>query len=356
VRLEAIRVHLLHHELAAPLSLLARQASGDEVVALEEMVDACREIRDWGYSHGDQSTTREFAHLMARLAPDDLPIVLEAARIARDTGDHNNAESWFRHCARCARRSGEWDKYADAYIGLGLLFTRLGNLAAAEELTERARRVASRHRQRSVAAGAHHSLFILAATRGRRIDAYVHAEDALRYYGSEHPCLPALVHDVGRCLIDTGDYVRAHSVMEVVASQFEEDPDACTRTRSNLAWAAAGAGDLNRFTAYTHATIDAIKHGACPQAAAEGYLHLAYGLSLLDKTGAATQMAEHARSLSFSSGARYVLLKVEDFLTHVACGVDIRQHSTSRLTESPKVAFHAKELVAALISAVSGSR
>lgn len=353
VRLAPIRAHLNGHELEEPLKLLATAVGPDGDMLSEDVTTACRRVTTWAATNGLPVAQREFTQVVARLNPDDLGAALDAARLTRDAGDHPGGERWFRHVITRARRVADWKSYAWAYIGLGVLYHRAGNHPAAQVVLHRARRAAHRHGLMPEAGSAHHHLFTLAAESGRTADVYAHVEMALRCYGRESERLPSLVHDAGRFWIDMGQYRRALPVLEAVRPLLEPQVNEYTLCSANLAWAAAGAGELGKFEAYEEATVAAVRKRPREEIAAQAYLHLGYALELLGDVTSAEELAERARQLSDTVGARYVRVKAEELLERLA-GVEAPQQPGSGSAESPQITRRAQQLAMELAVAVAG--
>ena len=85
-RVAAIRGHLGEQEVVAPLIVIARSVAGELPWDLSEVTRACRHIAAWAARAGARRTHLEFVRVSARLYPGDLEVVLEAARLSRDSG------------------------------------------------------------------------------------------------------------------------------------------------------------------------------------------------------------------------------------------------------------------------------
>jgi tetratricopeptide (TPR) repeat protein len=338
--------------LEEPLKLLAQAVGPDRDEVLEGVTTACRRVKSWAAGQNLLAVQREFAHVIARINPDDLAAALEAARLTRDAGDHPRGERWFRYVIARARKVDDWKSYAWAYIGLGVLYHRAGNHPGAVVVLHRARRAAYRHGLMPEAGSAHHHLFTLAAESGRVADVYTHVEMALRCYGRESERLPSLVHDAGRFWIDVGQYRRALPVLEAVCPLLEPHVNEYTLCRANLAWAAAGAGDLGKFEAYEEATVAAVRKRPREEVAAQAYLHLGYALELLRDTESARELAERARLLSEGVGAVYVRMKSEELLERLAGAEAPQQPDRAASAESPQITRRAQQLARELAGAV----
>lgn len=351
VRLAAIRTHIPGHDLADQLLRLARLVADGNPFDSQSAAVACREVKDWASARAIRPVQREFAHLLARLVPDDLSAALEAGRLIRDSGDHAGGEIWFREVIVRARRLGDWSSYVWGYMGLGVLYHTAGNHPAASVVFHRARRTAHRHGLLSEAGSAHHHLFTLAAEGGRTGDVYLHLEAAFQCYGRQSPRLPSLVHDAARFWIDTGNFKLALPVLEAVCPILEPHVNEYTLCRANLAWAAAGVGDLVKYEAYEEAAVAAVRKRPREEIAAEAYLHLGYALELLGHSDSAEGMAGRARELSVAAGALYVRVKVDELLERL-CGTE-RQQLEPRPTETSQLSRRAQRLARELAGAVS---
>ena len=351
-RVAAIRAHLSGHRLAA--SLIDLSSSLGPEPDLQAATIAGLEVKRWAEDSGKLTTARIFAQGLARLNPDDLSYALDAARLSRDTGEMPVAESWFRRIISRARTARDWYSYAWGFIGLGVLYHRVGNHPAAVVVFHRARRASVRRKISSALAAAHHHLFTLAAESGRFSEVYPHLEAAFQAYGAESDRLPALAHDAARFWIEMHRFDRALPVLEAVCPLLEPRINEYTLCRANLAWAAAGAGDMRKFETFEQATLGAIGRRPHDDIAAQAYLHLAYALEVLRDPRGALSLGRVALELSTRSGSMYVREKTEELLGRLGRSSEAPQPASSVGPEPPKVALRGQRFAEFLVSALGG--
>jgi tetratricopeptide (TPR) repeat protein len=135
----------IEEALWVPVFTLSTIAEDPTHVAPSRLLYACRRVASWAEERGRPGTKLAFTQAAALLSPADAKLALDVAKLARDSGDHARAESWFRHTVRLARRD-DWENYVWAYVGLGVLYIRIGNIPAATVVMQRALRTAERHR------------------------------------------------------------------------------------------------------------------------------------------------------------------------------------------------------------------
>ncbi len=296
-------------DLRAPLAVLAELVVEPVHVDSTRLVHACRRIATWAEAHDAPGTQLEFTQAAARLRPRDAALAVEVGRLARETAEHARAESWFRHAIRTARGT-DWRSYAWAYIGLAVLYIRTGNRPAAEALLDRALRTARRRRVGAAEGAAHHHLFHLATEAGRIREGYEHAQAALGAYGTDHPQLPALVHDVGRYWLHLGAHERAIPLFECV---FGAVPSANDRAlaASNLARASAGAGLRDRYEAARTAAVENAGRAKGTYRLAHAYEALAHADLSVGEWERAERAASAALELASATGDSEVRLTAE---------------------------------------------
>jgi len=237
----------LEEELRGSLLALAGVTALDTRKLDEaEVGAACLAVARYAEERGAPATRLAFMEVAAVAMPDDARLAFEVGKLARDSADYAAGEAWFRKAIKAAIHAKDRETYIWAFLGLAILYMRLGNYPASRAVTNRALRAARHHRLRGMAGRAYHHLFILEAESERSREAYEHAYSALQAYGREHPRLNALAHDVAWYWVCHGAYVRALPILEAVAPHVS-DPSEQPLVFANLAWAAAGSGEYLRY-------------------------------------------------------------------------------------------------------------
>jgi tetratricopeptide (TPR) repeat protein len=308
-REEQIRVVHADETLWAPLAVLGELTADPARADSARLLHACRRIAAWAEAHDAPCTRLGFIQAAARLRPHDAALAVEVGRLARDAAEHARAESWFRHAVRIAR-GADWDSYAWAYIGLGVLYIQTGNHPGAEALLGRALRAARRRRLGATAGAAHHHLFHLATSAGRVLEGYEHARAALDAYGNGHPQLAALVHDVGRYWLHLGEYARAIPLFESVLGVFPTANDRALAA-SNLARASAGAGLHDQYEAARTMALDSAGRARGTHRLAHAFEILSHADLMVGEWERAERAAAAALELASATGDAEVRVSAE---------------------------------------------
>jgi len=331
-------------ELWAPLLTLAQMADAPERADGARLVYAVRAVARWAERAGAPATRLAFTRAAALALPQDPPLALETARMARDLANHAQAETWFRRAIQLSR-GRDWESYAWGFIGLGVLYIRAGNFPAGRAVVGRALRAAQKRRLPGIEGSAHHHLFTLCVEAGRMEAGYDHARAALRAYGDGHPRLPALAHDLGCYWAEQGRFSRALPIFEASLPCFA-DPASRLLALTNFARAAAGAG--NR-AGYEHARAEATEMAAsplCAESAAEALLVLAQGDASLGEWARAEDAARQALEIAGRRGEARTQMGAE---AHLEAARNERAVQSAReLAETPGLALQAEALAGAV--------
>ncbi|HVG45288.1 MAG TPA: hypothetical protein VM890_11175, partial [Longimicrobium sp.] len=327
-------------ELWAPLLTLAQMADAPERADAGRLVYAVRTIARWAERAGAPATRLAFTRAAALALPQEAAMALEAARLARDLVHHAEAETWFRRGIRLAR-GRDWESYAWGFIGLGVLYIRVGNFPAGRAVVGRALRAAHKRRLPGIAGSAHHHLFTICVEAGRMEEAYDHAQAAVRSYGDGHPRLPDLAHDLGCFWAEQGRFTRALPIFEASLPYLTDLPNRLLGF-SNFARAAAGARDRAR---YESARAEAIRLAAsplCAKVAAEALLVLAQGDASLGEWARAEDAARQALEIAERRGEARTQMGAE---AHLEAARNERALQGAReLAETPGLALQAEAL------------
>lgn len=283
-------LHALPPELV-PAACDLQALSGPERVAA-----ACRTIARWAEASDLLATALAFSQASALADPMDPEAAWDVGRLARRRAEEARAETWYRRTVAVARQRGDWATYSRAFLGLGALHARRGNLAAARRFYMRAVRAANRNTLRDLEGRALHKLFSVAAESGQRREAVRLARAALALFGAGHPRTSRLAFDVARHWVAAGRFERALPVLHALVPHVQG-----TALRlpalAELARASAGAGDADAFLdAWTQAWEVAREE---PDAApVRALLSLARGAAALGVWNKAEPAARHALRLA----------------------------------------------------------
>lgn len=316
-RRELLRRSELEQPLWMPVltfALVAEEGS----VTVARLLDACRRVAHWAEEGGRPGTRLAFTQAAALLRPGDAPLAIEVAKLARELGQHGRAESWFRHAVRLTRNV-DWESYVWAYVGLGVLYIRTGNLPAAGAVMLRALRTSLRRRLAPLAGVAHHHLFHLTTEAGRIRDAYGHVRAALECYGPDHPRLPVLVWDVGRFWLHIGRCERAIPLFETVLDTLSDANDRAV-VSANATWAAAGAGDRARYAVFRERTLALVERAVGGQRIDEAFAALAYADLAMGEWALAAGAADEALARAAGTGNNEVRLRAALLRDHAREG------------------------------------
>jgi tetratricopeptide (TPR) repeat protein len=299
-------LHALPPELVSPVRDLQALSEPERVAA------ACRTIARWAEASDLLATALAFSQASALADPMDPEMAYDVARLARRRAEEARAETWYRRTVAVARQRGDWATYSRAFLGLGALHARRGNLAAARRFYMRAFRAATRNTLRDLEGRALHKLFSVAAESGQRREAVRLARAALALFGAGHPRTSRLAFDVARHWVAAGRFERALPVLHALVPRLDG-----TALRlpalAELARASAGAGDADAFLdAWTQAWEE-------PDAApVRALLSLARGAAALGAWNKAEAAARHALRLATGRGDERGSRAAESLLEAVA--------------------------------------
>lgn len=349
-RAAMVRTGELPRALHSALVAVAAKVGQPEPSANERLARACQEIASWAELHGACGTRLAFVQASALLLPQDAKVALSVARLARDLRETARAESWFRHAVRLARHRDR-ESYGWAYIGLGVLFLRAGNLPAANAAMGRALRHAKRSRLREIAAAAHHHMFHLATEAERIRDAYTHARTALDLYGTSKPRLRDLACDVGRFWIHLEQFRRAVPVLEAAV---EGDPDHNHRAMMHalLAYAAAAAGKIATFEAARDAAVEGFRTGRGKVWLTETKLFLSYAYHAAGDWDLAEEAACKAYELAVANGEAEFQFLADAALDQARSRTNSSVRSPTR-SENSELMLQADRLARQLVDALA---
>jgi tetratricopeptide (TPR) repeat protein len=216
---------------------------GSPETASEDVVSlVCLQVSRWAEARGAMGTAMAFAQAGALASPLDPSASLAAGSVALRWRRSARAETWLRRTIGLARRTHDWEPYAQAYVEMGILYARRGQLDTAERYLLQGLRASRRHGLIAVRGAALHALLNLAMETGALEEADRYARGALRAYGRGHPRTAELVHDMAVLWVRAGVYDRAVAALQKLLPT-RVDPVERALSLAMLAHAAAGADD-----------------------------------------------------------------------------------------------------------------
>jgi tetratricopeptide (TPR) repeat protein len=272
---------------------LARMVSSPARVREETVVGACRELARWGARTAQPAVALEFARAAAIAGGADARAALELAWTARAQGETALAEAWFRRTIVLGRRAGDWESYAEAFLGIAGVLRRRGDLEGARQHLVRASRACRRHALPEIRARVLHDLQVAAAEAGAFDEAVTRGRRALRAYGRGHPHLPALILDISRMWIGRGAPGMARPVLAALVRRLDESPLRVAAV-GLLGRASALVGDREAFGRCA-AELGTPAEGL-PGEAARAWIDLAVGASALGEEDPARRLAATAEA------------------------------------------------------------
>jgi tetratricopeptide (TPR) repeat protein len=206
----------------------------------------CDMIAGWSEMQNRLGTAVEYAQVASIALPERAMYAVRAGRVLRMRAEYERAVTWFDHGIVIARRTGDWESYAQAYSGLGCLYMQRGNYKRARKVLRRSLRTALRHHLRERAGAAYHNLFAVEASTGNWLLAERYAERALTAYPEGSRALPRLARDLAFRWIQRGYFDRALPLAREVIAHFSVPADRAL-VWSDVARAAAGCGGVEIF-------------------------------------------------------------------------------------------------------------
>jgi tetratricopeptide (TPR) repeat protein len=305
--------------LADPLQAVAEMLDAPDAVPGERVAEACTAIARWAEQEGHGITALAFTQAAALASPRSAALPLAVGQLARRAGELARAESWFRHAIMIGRQIGDWESYSRAYISIGNMLVRRGNFPAAQRMHIKALRAARRKGLRELQGEALHDLFVIAGEMGRVAQAEDLARQAYRAYQPDHPLLPLLAGDVAYLWMEQGYFERALEVFRALEPHFWE-PRGRIGLLSNIARAAAGAGQRDLYRKSSTEAQRLARQGDTQEVAPSCLLELAIGASMLEEWDRAEAIAEQAAEQAAAQSQAKVRLRAESVADAVRNG------------------------------------
>lgn len=296
-----------------------------------EMAHLCQAVGDWASREGFVQTAAMYYLLAAHAAPTNPVLNFAAARAERICARYHRAEQWFQRAIGLARRAGDDDTYASAYLGWGLLEEQRGDHAAARVRYTRALRAARRGKLLPLAAAAHHNMIPLAAQSNDFAKGQNHIVSAYNLYGETATAI-RLAADAAAFWASFGYFALAKPVYSAVRERISEFSDQ-VQVLANIGRAAAAVGNVDEYASiYDELTALASSGRHFPARAwvdlAEGARTLGQTRNALDLAGRALEAAEPRGEQATLAAARRVLAAVQS-----AAAVDRNQSAPEPLRQ-----------------------
>lgn len=307
----------LPDRLSAPLRTVTRMLADPGRTDATELAGACGAIAAWAWDEGHTGTAVAFMQAAALTCPTDAAVAKEVGRMTRIRGEGARAETWFLYAIDQGRRTGDWESYALAHIGVGNLYGQRGNFPSARRSLMRALRASRRHGHRRVEAMALHDLFVIAAAAGRVRTAEKYAVAAAERYGPGHPRLPVLAKDLAFLWTEHGYFESALKVFYPVRPLVRGFPEELLLV-SATARAAAGAGDAEGYERALAEAEGMIPVPETREGVAPAVLNLAHAAVSRREWGRAAVAAERARRIAGETGEAKVRLAAGDVLDRIS--------------------------------------
>lgn len=281
------------HEIRRPLESLSRALDARQRQSGILVMRACQALSRWAGEKGLPRTALAFAQSAAVATPERASAAYLVGLLSRRNAEYRRAETWFRRTLALARRGEDWRYYGLACIGLGNLNRQRGDYPTARQWFIRALRTSRRKGLWDVRPAALHDLFCIAANGSHKDEADTWARRAFRAYGPQHPRLVILAHDVARFWLDNERFEEALRVFRAVLPHIVRVAEK-RLVMSNMARAAAGMGDRNRFADYCQKTWMLVDEYDDTEGVPDALVTLAEGAVVLGDPDRGQLAASHA--------------------------------------------------------------
>jgi tetratricopeptide (TPR) repeat protein len=315
------------------LVAVGRMLGAPDTTRGEAVAEAMRSISQWAEQQNYDATALSFTQTAALAAPRNAEYALAVGLLARRRGEAARAETWFRHAIMVARQTGAWETYGHAYLSLGSMSRQRGNFPVAQRMYIKALRSAKRKGISQIVGASSHDMFVVATEAGRTEQAEHFARQAFRAYGTEHPRLPALAHDIAYYWMNQGYFARALPVFEALQPLFPEMQNQLL-VRAHVIRAAGGAGDRDRFRKTWNEAMKLTREAEVVPVLADSLLEMARGASSLGEWDRAEQVAERAIAVATERNEPTVLIRAEGILESIRNGRSVERATAARTGRS----------------------
>jgi tetratricopeptide (TPR) repeat protein len=263
----------------------------------DSICSACSAIGAWFEDRGRLQCAVDFALAAYLTVPRRASLAVRAARLLRMLAEYPRSISWFDYGIYLARKSEDWQVYAEALAGLGNLHFQRGNYPRARLYHRRCLRVASRKHLREMAGAAYHNLFVLEMEAGQVEVAEALAAKALAAYEPTSPSLVRLARDLSHRWTVLGDFARALPLALESLNHFTRQLERA-QVWADIGRASGGAGELAIFEDAWIETWTLVKQGVTAPFAADVLLDLAHGAASLGDARRAAHAANKALEIA----------------------------------------------------------
>jgi tetratricopeptide (TPR) repeat protein len=303
----------VYAEIKPSLTILAdlarAEAPNDVTVA-----SACETIAGWSEQQNRLGTAVEYAQVASFAQPDRAMHAVRAARVLRIRAEYERAVTWFDHAIIVARKTCDWEAYAQAYSGLGCLFIQRGNYRRARVVLKRSLRTALRHSLPERVGAACHNLFSVEAVTENWVLAEQYADQALANYLPGSRGLPRLARDLAFRWLQRGYFERALPLSCEVLRHFSAPADRAL-IWSDIARAAAGCGQVETFEDAWAQAYALTKQDHTEPFTVDILLNLAYAAAFRRDVVRGSMTAQRAAELARQRKQGTVVLEAEGVLS-----------------------------------------
>ena len=279
---------------AAPaFRILGRMVELPLDTSVTRVAGACAAISEWAEAQSYPETAVWYAEIAAIAEPRNAQRAWAVGRALRQAAHYDRSRQWLERAVGLARREGNRSLQGASYLSLGNLDFHLGNQPVARRWWTKAWRI-SRKFNLDHAGPSRHNLMTLCMLQGKFGEAGEHAAAAFELYDRSAAGFPGFVHDAGQLWSWQAFFPLAVSVFQAVLPILP--PKEQFIAASNLARAAAGAGDRERFlAAWGEAEARLSPRN---EFAAEGLASVAEGAQFLGFSARAVELARRAEELA----------------------------------------------------------
>jgi tetratricopeptide (TPR) repeat protein len=234
------------YPLSPALAIFHQLRQRPHLIAVRDIVIACRQVALWAQDHALLQTAVHFSTAAASADPGDPALANLAAKACRRAGDQSRSEMWHERAFGLARATQNVRQYIEAHRSLGRLHIANDRFDLARPHLETAARTARRKGLKKAAGGAYHELLGYATLAGLHRKALEYGERALRWLPLHHKRTPALAYDLAFLAVNVGAYSAAAGLLNRVVATIHA-PDEQVVVLGTLGRACGGTGDVDGF-------------------------------------------------------------------------------------------------------------
>lgn len=244
--------------IVAIIGELMQAEPSNEVVAR-----ACLVMAEWALPRQHLVTGLAFAEASASAMPTARYAFL-AAKLHRQYGRHRDADRLLNLAEHLARREKDWETNIRIRLARGNVDLLHGRYEQARTAMTNALRICDRYRLEGTIRGeVHHDLLVAESGLMDYEAAQKHAESAIGAYGSDHPRLPHLAHDLAALWMEMGDYENALTVLRSLLDRhFQHDVVLRVIACASAVRAAGGCADADAYARLTEGLEAALEKAA----------------------------------------------------------------------------------------------